>query len=158
MDGPTIGDPGSPTGARSPQADPEPTFTFTPTAEQVGKTVRFRADAIPSGTTDLILSVTAPDGTDLGTIDTGSSPETLAPTLDQPGTYTITVSGFDGDTGDFTVDVVAGARPLEGHHGLQRAALRPATATTSGRSPTPTPSAAAPPRSPRWPGSPTCRW
>ena len=41
------------------------------------RSVQFRADAIPSGTTDLILTVTAPDGTNLGTIDTGSSPEVL---------------------------------------------------------------------------------
>ncbi len=90
------------------EANPEPSFTFTPTASQVGQTVEFRTDAIPSGETDLILSVDAPDGTNLGTIDTGSSPEVLVTTLDQAGPYTITVSGFDGDTGDFTV----GVRPV----------------------------------------------
>src|SRR6185295_19766791 len=66
--------------------------------------VLFETDAIPSGSTDLILSVDGPDGTSLGEIDTGSSPEKLAATLDQAGDYTVTVSGFDGDTGDFTVD------------------------------------------------------
>jgi hypothetical protein len=86
-------------------AQPEQSFEFTATAAQVGKQVQFRTDAIPSGTTDLILSVTAPDGTDVGTIDTGSSPEVLSTTLRQAGTYTITISGFDGDLGDFTVDV-----------------------------------------------------
>jgi hypothetical protein len=87
---------------------PAPSFNFTPTPAQLGKTVEFRTDAIPSGTTDLILSVDAPDGTNLGTIDTGSSPEVLATTLAQPGTYKITITGFDGDKGDFTV----GVRPV----------------------------------------------
>ena len=86
-------------------ANPLSSFAFTPTASQVGQTVQFRTDAIPSGTTDLILTVTAPDGTPLGTVDTGSSPEVLSTQLAQAGTYTITVSGFNGDTGDFTVDV-----------------------------------------------------
>ncbi len=105
VDGATIGDPYFSETGEVTQADPEPTFTFTPTADQVGQEVLFRTDAIPSGTTDLILSVDAPDGTNLGTIDTGSSPEQLATTLSQPGDYTITVSGYGGDTGDFTVDV-----------------------------------------------------
>jgi hypothetical protein len=87
------------------KANPSPSFAFKPTAAQVGKEVQFRTDAIPSGTTDLVLTVTAPDGTNLGTIDTGTSPEFLTTTLRQTGTYTITVEGFDGDTGDFTVDV-----------------------------------------------------
>jgi len=105
LGGPTFGPAYfSATGAIT-DADPAPSFSFTPTADQLGKTVQFRTDAIPSGTTDLILSVTAPDGTNLGTIDTGSSPEVLATTLSQAGTYTITISGFDGAAGDFTVDV-----------------------------------------------------
>jgi hypothetical protein len=81
-------------------------FTFTPTSTQVGKQVQFRTDAIPSGETDLVLSVHAPDGTNLGEIDTGTSPEVLVTTLSQAGPYTITVSGFDDAAlGDFTVDV-----------------------------------------------------
>src|SRR4029078_6642662 len=62
-------------------ANPSPSFEFTPTAAPVGKTVQFRHDAIPSGTTDLVLTVTAPDGTNLGTIDTGTSPEFLTTRL-----------------------------------------------------------------------------
>ncbi len=105
VDGATYGDPVFSATGEITAADPEPSFAFTPTADQVGQTVQFRTDAIPSGTTDLILSVDAPDGTNLGTIDTGSSPELLSARLSQPGTYTITVSGFNGATGDFTVDV-----------------------------------------------------
>jgi len=82
-----------------------PSFTFTPTPAQVGTTVLFNVDGVPSGSTDVILTVTKPDGTVLGPQDTGTSPEVIATTLDQPGAYTITVTGFDGATGPFTVDV-----------------------------------------------------
>ncbi len=80
-------------------------FTFTATADEVGKTVLFRTDGIPTGTTDLILDVFTPSGEELGPIDTGASPEVLPYTLDEAGDYTLTVSGFGGATGDFTVDV-----------------------------------------------------
>lgn len=103
--GPTIGAPYLSTGGELTAATPAQSFTFTPTADQVGKTVQILTDAIPSGETDLVLSVTAPDGTDLGTIDTGTSPEVLVTTLAQAGTYTITISGFESDTGDFTLTV-----------------------------------------------------
>ncbi len=85
--------------------DQDATFSFTPTSAQRGKTVAFRTDAVPSGSKDLILSVTAPNGAELGTVDTGTSPEVLATTLTQKGAYTITVSGYDGATGPVTVDV-----------------------------------------------------
>ena len=70
----------------------------------MGTTAQFRADGIPSGTTDLVMTVTAPDGTVLTTSDTGTS-ETFSTELDQQGAYRIDVSGYDGETGDFTVDV-----------------------------------------------------
>jgi hypothetical protein len=108
MDGATYGAPYFQATGDITAETPAPSFSFTPSPAQVGKTVEFRTDAIPSGTTDLILSVDAPDGTNLGTIDTGSSPEVLATTLTQAGTYKITITGFDGDTGDFTV----GVRPI----------------------------------------------
>ncbi len=88
--------------------NPAPTFNFTPTAAQRGKIVEFRTDAIPSGTTDLVLSVDAPDGTNLGEVDTDTSPEVLVARLSQAGTYKITVTGFEGETGDITV----GVRPV----------------------------------------------
>jgi hypothetical protein len=105
VDGAKIGSPYFTASGEITAANPKPSFSFTPTADQVGKQVIFRTDAIPSGTTDLILSVTAPDGTSLGEVDTGASPEQLATTLSQPGKYTITISGYDGDTGDFNVTV-----------------------------------------------------
>ncbi len=104
VDGPTLGEPYLSDTGEITDANPEVSFTFTLDADEIGQQVLFETDAIPSGSTDLILSVDAPDGTNLGEVDTGSSPETLAVTLDQAGEYTVTVSGFDGDTGDFTVD------------------------------------------------------
>jgi hypothetical protein len=105
LDGATFGEPLFEATGQITAANPEPSFTFTPTAAQVGKTVQFRSDAIPSGTTDLVLTVDAPDGTNLAVVDTGSSPEVFSTTLTQAGAYKITVSGFNGETGDFTVDV-----------------------------------------------------
>lgn len=71
----------------------------------VGDTVRFFADGIPSGSTDLVLTVLDPDGDVIDSVDTGTSPEFLVTKLDQAGTYTIVVEGFDGDTGGYTLDV-----------------------------------------------------
>ena len=85
-------------------AVPAPTISFTTPADAVGQLAEFRVDGIPSGTTDLILTVKTPSGTTLGPIDTGGSPETTAAKL-EAGTYTITVEGFDGAVGDFTATV-----------------------------------------------------
>ncbi len=106
LNGPQLGDPYFTASGEITTANPEPTFTFTATAAQVGQRVRFFADGVPSGSTDLMLSVTAPDGTVLADdIDTGTSPEFLITTLDQAGPYTITIRGFNGATGPFTLDV-----------------------------------------------------
>jgi hypothetical protein len=111
LDGATFGDPYFTAKGAISDAVPAPGFTFTPTADQLGTTVQFRTDAVPSGTTDLVLTVTGPDGRQVGSVDTGSSPEVLAATLTQAGPYTITVSGFDGAVGDVTVDVVPVVSP-----------------------------------------------
>lgn len=103
--GAQLGDPYFSATGEVTDADPSPSFEFTPTADEIGKSVLITTDAIPSGETDLILDLKKPDGTEVGPVDTGTSPEKLATTLDQAGTYTLTVSGFDGDTGDFTLDV-----------------------------------------------------
>lgn len=106
VDGATYGAPLF-TGSGSITADdPFPELTFTATRSQVGKTVEFRTSAVPAGSTDLVLTVTAPDGTELGTADTSiSSPEVLGAKLTQAGTYTISVSAYSDGTGDFSVDV-----------------------------------------------------
>jgi hypothetical protein len=67
--------------------------------------VEFRVDAIPSGTTDLLLAVETPDGEEIGPIDTGTSPELVATEIDQAGDYTVTVTGFEGEVGDFELAV-----------------------------------------------------
>ena len=104
-DGADLGDPYLDTVGAVTAVDPEPSFEFTPTADQLGKEVLIVTDGVPSGTVDLILDLVKPDGTEVGPIDTGGSPESLATELDQEGTYTITVSGFDGATGPFTLKV-----------------------------------------------------
>jgi hypothetical protein len=106
LDGATLGPPLFHAEGALTTPSSAPSFTYNAQPGDVGTTVQFKTDAVPSGTVDLILSVTAPDGTDLATIDTGSSPEILATTLDQAGPYTITITGFNGDTGPFTVDVL----------------------------------------------------
>ena len=70
-----------------------------------GETIRGLVDAIPSGTTDYILTLKDPDGNILQQVDTGTSPETVFQTLPVTGTYTFEVSGFNGDLGDFTFDI-----------------------------------------------------
>lgn len=85
-------------------ADPAPTVTFTPTAAQVGSLVEVRVDGVPSGSTDLVLTIRTPDGRVIGPIDANLSPETANTTL-VAGTYTVTVKGFKGATGDFTLSV-----------------------------------------------------
>ena len=59
--------------------------------------------AIPSGSTDFILTLKDPSRRHrCTTVDTGTSPEFLTPTFATAGTYTFEVSGYQGDLGDFT--------------------------------------------------------
>jgi hypothetical protein len=109
LDGPTLGAPCYEGSGTVTSAARSTTFTFTPTAEQEGGTVQFRADGVPSGTTDLVMTVTAPDGSVLVRSDTTSSPEVFSAPLTQRGDYTVEVTGYDGETGDFTFEV----RPVE---------------------------------------------
>lgn len=82
------------------------TFTLAVPEERVGQQALVTVDGVPSGSTDVVVSVTAPDGTVSGPVDTGTSPETLGLTLAEAGDYTIEVAGFDEtSTGPFTVEV-----------------------------------------------------
>jgi hypothetical protein len=83
-------------------AQPVATIPFTGAA---GQNIRATVDAIPSGSTDFILTLKDPNGTTLQEIDTGTSPELITQTLPTAGTYTFEVSGFQGDLGDFTFKV-----------------------------------------------------
>jgi hypothetical protein len=81
---------------------PIASFPFNGTA---GQQIAITADAIPSGSTDLILTLVNPNGQVITAIDTGTSPETLVSFLPVTGAYAIQVSGFEGDVGDFTLEV-----------------------------------------------------
>ncbi|HEY6890499.1 MAG TPA: M14 family metallopeptidase, partial [Solirubrobacter sp.] len=71
-----------------------------------GQNLLATVDGIPSGSTDLILTLKGPDGVQIGNpVDTGTSPEVLSRTYTVTGTYSFEVSGFAGDLGDFTFKV-----------------------------------------------------
>jgi Subtilase family len=89
-------------------AAPVASIPFTGTA---GQTIQAVVDAIPSGSTDFILTLKDPAGNVLQKIDTATSPETVVQTLPVTGTYTFQISGFNGDLGDFTFEV----RPVLGN-------------------------------------------
>lgn len=104
LDGPTLGRSFYSDAGTVTSADRTTTFTFTPTEEQQGRTVQFRADGIPSGSSDLVMTVTAPDGRVLVRSDAAAS-EVFSAELDQRGAYRVEVSGYEGETGDFTFDI-----------------------------------------------------
>ena len=97
-----LGDPLIDTTGEITAAQPVATIPFTGDA---GQTIRATVDAIPSGSTDFILTLKDPAGTILQEIDTGTSPEFITQTLPTAGTYNFEVSGFQGDLGDFTFKV-----------------------------------------------------
>ena len=69
--------------------------------------VRGDSDTAGAGNLDVIVTVILPDGTTLASIDTGFS-ETFSFFAPQSGTYIIRVTGFDGDTGPFTMTINLG--------------------------------------------------
>ncbi|MEA2169320.1 MAG: hypothetical protein QOF76_2620 [Solirubrobacteraceae bacterium] len=104
LDGTKVADPIISTTGELTGPDSEVKIPFTTTQAQVGKTFQVKADGIPSGSTDLILRLYDTDGTTiLQEVDTGTSPEQLAFKVARAGTYTFSVLGFNGDTGDFTL-------------------------------------------------------
>ncbi len=64
-----------------------------------------------NGNLDVIVTVVQPDGTVLSQIDTGTS-ENFGFFATQSGTYTLRVTGFEGDTGTFTEKVNEGTGTL----------------------------------------------
>ena len=64
---------------------PTRSYTFQVTQADLGHKLLARTDAIPSGTTDLTLSLTGPDGTDLADVDSGSSPSSTPSPRPRPG-------------------------------------------------------------------------
>ena len=100
--GAPLGDPLIDTTGEITAAQPVAKIPFTGTA---GQTIRAIVDAIPSGSTDFILTLKDPAGNVLQQVDTGTSPEVVVQTLPTAGTYSFEVSGFAGDLGDFTFKV-----------------------------------------------------
>ena len=105
--GAPLGDPLIDTTGEITGAAPVATIPFEGTA---GQTIHALVDAVPSGSTDFILTLKDPDGTVMQTIDTGTSPELIVATLPATGRYTFEIGGFQGDLGDFTFTV----RPVLG--------------------------------------------
>ena len=96
-------------------AAPVASSTFSP---PLNVPMRITTDGIPSGSTDLILTLKDPSGTVLASIDTGTSPEVINRTYTVAGTYTIEISGYQGDIGDFTLKV----QPTSGSAAVSAAA------------------------------------
>ena len=70
-----------------------------------GQAILATVDAIPSGETDFILRLRNPAGTIVQTVDTGFSPEFINRTLNEAGTWTFEILGFQGALGDFTFKI-----------------------------------------------------
>ncbi len=100
--GAPLGDPLIDTTGEITAAQPVAKIPFTGTA---GQTIRAIVDAIPSGSTDFILTLKDPTGAVVQQVDTGTSPEVVVQTLPTAGTYSFEISGFNGDLGDFTFKV-----------------------------------------------------
>ena len=83
-------------------AQPVASIPFT---GEAGVQYRAIVDGIPGGSTDYIFTLKDPAGTILQAIDTGTSPETVTQVFPTTGTYTYEVSGFQGDLGDFTLQI-----------------------------------------------------
>ena len=62
VDGATYGNPLFTANGDLTTATSSKTYTYNATSAQVGKQLEFRTDGVPSGTTDLMLEVTDPDG------------------------------------------------------------------------------------------------
>ena len=101
-----------------------------------GETIRGLVDAIPSGTTDFILTLKDPAGNILQQVDTGTSPETVFQTL--PETRYVHVRGVRLQRRPRRLHVRHQHGDLEvaDEHGPQRAVLRPGRELPVRRSPT----------------------
>ncbi len=93
-------------------ATPVVSFPFSGTA---GQGVQIVAVGVPTpDDLDIILTLKDPAGNVITSIDTGTSPETLRAILPSTGQYLVEVSGFQGDTGDFTIsgNLITGFNPV----------------------------------------------
>ena len=119
--GAPLGDPLINTTGEITAAQPIAKIPFSGTA---GQTVRAIVDAIPSGSTDFILTLKDPSGNVMQEVDTGTSPEVVVQTLPSTGTYTFEVSGLRRRPRRLHVQGPARARQLAHHDRSERAVLR----------------------------------
>lgn len=86
-----------------------PTFTFSASAGgQYVIDVHGDSTTAGTGNLDVIVTVIQPDGTTLSTTDTGAG-ENFSFFAPQGGTYTVQVTGYNGDTGNFVATVNQGS-------------------------------------------------
>lgn len=86
-----------------------PTFTFGANAGgQYVIDVHGDSTTAGAGNLDVIVTLIQPDGTTLSTTDTGAG-ENFAFFAPQGGTYTVKVTGYNGDTGNFVATVNQGS-------------------------------------------------
>lgn len=75
-------------------------------ASRVGQQTLFRVDGVPSGSTDVVITLTTPSGEVVGPVDTASSPEVIGLTIAEAGRYRLRVEAFDASSGGpFTAEV-----------------------------------------------------
>lgn len=114
-DGPELGEPFLSDSGRLTAANTDEgvAFPFRAGQDLVGQRVLVTVDGVPTGSTDVVVTVTGPGGQQVGPVDTITSPETVAVEIERAGRYTVTVSGFEGATGRFTVEAAPVLAPSE---------------------------------------------
>lgn len=81
-------------------------------ASRVGQETLVRVDGVPSGSTDVVITLTTPSGELIGPVDTSTSPEVISLTLPEAGRYQLRVEPFDDASGGpFTVAVAEVTAP-----------------------------------------------
>ncbi|MCH1868546.1 S8 family serine peptidase [Nocardioides sp. CFH 31398] len=114
-DGPELGEPLLEDSGRLTDANTDEglDFGFRVTEADAGESLLVTVDGVPTGTTDVVVSVRGPNGFEVGPVDTITSPEVVPIDDARPGRYTVTVTGFQGATGRFTVQAAPVVAPSD---------------------------------------------
>ncbi|WP_036195548.1 S8 family serine peptidase [Nocardioides aequoreus] len=114
LDGPTLGEPWLDVQGETSEEEPFAEYQLEVTPDRVGEPVVIRADSLPSGAADLVLAVYDEDGEEVATVDQATSPETLATSFAEAGTYTVYVFEYSyGASGPFSLTVAPVAEPSD---------------------------------------------